>query len=48
LGARVLTPAGAKKLGARLGKIEKLTVRQVQTLIDVANRVGRKPNCWLI
>jgi hypothetical protein len=25
-----------------------LTRSQVQTLIDVARKVGRKPRCWLI
>lgn len=49
LRARVLTAVGARKLGATgLRRIEALTGRQVQTLIDVANRVGRKPKCWLI
>jgi hypothetical protein len=49
LRARVLTRAGADRLGATaIDRIEDLGARQVQTLIDVANHVGRNPKCWLI
>lgn len=49
LRARVLTRAGVGRLGASaLEKIEDLRNTQVQTLIDVANHLGRKPKCWLI
>lgn len=49
VGARVLTADCARRLGATsLRRIEALTGREVQTLINVANKVGRNPRCWLI
>lgn len=47
--ARVLSATSGRVLGARgLAGVERLTARQVQTLIDAANTVGRRPRCWLI
>ncbi len=49
LRADVLTARGARSLGATsLNQIERLSRRDVDTLISVRKRVGRKPNCWLI
>ena len=47
--AKLLTASSDKILGAAgLKKIEDLSRPQVQMLIAVAKRVGRKPRCWLI
>ena len=47
--ARLLTSSSDGILGAAgMEKIERLTGPQVQTLINVARKVGRKPRCWLI
>lgn len=47
--AQVLTQDGARELGQRgVAALDRLDPGQVQTLIDVANKVGRNPNCWLI
>jgi hypothetical protein len=49
LRADVLTLRGARSLSATsLSRIEQLSSRDVNTLISVRKRVGRKPNCWLI
>ena len=47
--AEVLEEDAFERLGAdALRKIEELAPGQVDTLIDVANHVGREPRCWLI
>jgi hypothetical protein len=47
--AGLLTSSSDRSFGAAgLERIERLTRSQVQTLIDVARKVGRKPRCWLI
>jgi hypothetical protein len=47
--ARVLERDSARILGpTALTRLEELTRVQVQTLIDVANKVGRRPRCWFI
>jgi hypothetical protein len=49
LRADVLTARGARTLSAAiLNWIEQLAGREVDTLISVRRRLGRKPNCWLI
>lgn len=47
--AKVVTEEGARELGQQVrNAIEGLDPGQVQTLIDVADHAGRRPNCWLI
>jgi hypothetical protein len=49
LRADVLTRRCADRLSAlNVNAIERLSAREVETLISLRRRLGRKVNCWLI
>jgi hypothetical protein len=49
LRADVLTARGARSMDATmLNRIEQLSTRVIDALIEARKRVGRRPNCWLI